>query len=173
MLEATKAQWDPNVSNNYRASFLQLTDDAYLQKIFAQTAILSNNELAGERMYVAYEHQNQEDEHSCFSDNTDRDIILNATGIQNLIEGKYIQVDGTVVSGPSLLSIIAYQYIDDATALKTLVDGSVSLAKTIPHPFDQAIVHQDPSILNTVHNLQNQGQKLVDIAAKYKITVTL
>jgi putative iron-regulated protein len=173
MLEATKAQWDPSVSGNYRASFIALSDNAFLQKIFGQTATLGNNELAGERMFVAYQSQNQEDEHSCFSDNTDKDLVLNATGIQNLIEGSYTTVDGTKITGASLYHIIKNDYSDDAEALKSNVDESVSIIKTIPHPFDQAIVNQDPSIINGVHSLQNQSQKLVDIATKYNIKVTL
>lgn len=173
MLKETKDQWDPSVTGNYRESFLKLTEGAYLQKIFGQTATLSSNELAGERIYVAYTNKNQEDEHSCFSDNTDKDIVLNAKGIQNLIEGTYTRVDGSVVKGASLYHIISVNYSTEADALKTLVDKSVSLAETIPHPFDQAIINQDASILNTVHNLQNQGEKLVNIAAKYNITVTL
>ena len=35
---------------------------------------LSAGELAGERMAVAYETKDQEDEHSCFSDNTNADV---------------------------------------------------------------------------------------------------
>jgi putative iron-regulated protein len=173
MLEEIKNQWDPNVSGNYRANFLKLSDDAFLQKIFGQTATLSYGELAGERLYVAYENQDQEDEHSCFSDNTHRDIILNAQGIQNLIEGNYIRVNGSTVSGASLSHVIAITYSDDATALKTMVDESVSLAESIPSPFDQALVNQDASILTTVQNLQAQGEKLVTIAAKFNITITL
>ena len=39
---------------------------------------LSRGELAGERMAVAYETKDQEDEHSCFSDNTNADVVGNA-----------------------------------------------------------------------------------------------
>jgi len=173
MLEAVKDQWDPNGSGNYRANFLTLSDDAFLQKIFGQTAVLSHNELAGERLYVAYENGNQEDEQSCFSDNTHRDIILDAQGIQNLIEGNYKRVDGSIVSGTSLYHVIALSFSDDATSIKTMIDGSVTLAESIPAPFDQAIINQDASILSTVHNLQDQGEKLVTIAAKFNITITL
>ena len=39
---------------------------------------LSRGELAGERLEVALNSQDQEDEHSCFSDNTHRDAVTNA-----------------------------------------------------------------------------------------------
>ena len=38
---------------------------------------LNTGELAGERMTVAYETKDQEDEHSCFSDNTNADVVNN------------------------------------------------------------------------------------------------
>ena len=41
---------------------------------------LTRGELAGERMYVAYSERSQEDEHSCFSDNTTADLVGNAPG---------------------------------------------------------------------------------------------
>ena len=56
---------------------------------------LSAGELAGERIAVAYETKDQEDEHSCFSDNTIADVINNAKGIQLAYTGEYEGVDGT------------------------------------------------------------------------------
>ena len=38
----------------------------------------------------------QEDEHSCFSDNTHRDIWLNAEGVSNSYYGKYAGFDSTL-----------------------------------------------------------------------------
>ena len=48
---------------------------------------MSRGELAGERMEVALNTQDQEDEHSCFSDNTHRDIVANALGSGLLASG--------------------------------------------------------------------------------------
>ena len=63
---------------------------------------LSAGELAGERMLVAYDTQDQEDEHSCFSDNTIADVVNNAKGIQMAYTGEYEGVEGT-----SLQSVVA------------------------------------------------------------------
>ena len=49
---------------------------------------------------MALNSQDQEDEHSCFSDNTHRDAVTNAKGIQNVWLGAYKRVDGSVASGP-------------------------------------------------------------------------
>jgi hypothetical protein len=50
---------------------------------------LSGAELSGERMSVAYDTRDQEDEHSCFSDNTHNDFIANALGIENVYLGRW------------------------------------------------------------------------------------
>jgi putative iron-regulated protein len=68
---------------------------------------LSRGELAGERIEVALASQDQEDEHSCFSDNTHRDIVNNAKGIQNVWLGSYKRADGTTLTGPSLRDLVA------------------------------------------------------------------
>ena len=44
---------------------------------------------AGERMNVAYEERDQENEHSCFSDNTTADLVANEQGIINVWKGTY------------------------------------------------------------------------------------
>ena len=59
---------------------------------------LSAGELAGERIGVAYETKDQEDEHSCFSDNTTVDIVGNATGIRMAYLADQPGVDGTSLS---------------------------------------------------------------------------
>lgn len=58
-------------------------------------------------MEVALDSKNQEDEHSCFSDNTHRDILTNALGIRNVWLGEYKRLDGSVLKGPSLRDLVA------------------------------------------------------------------
>ncbi|MEM6335234.1 MAG: imelysin family protein, partial [Bacteroidota bacterium] len=57
--------WDPNGSNNYRATFLGLDSDVAIRNIMTGIGTLSKSELAVERMFVAVNNQDQEDEHSC------------------------------------------------------------------------------------------------------------
>lgn len=72
---------------------LQRTVDVWAPNV-SGIGELSRGELAGERMTVAYEARSQEDEHSCFSDNTVKDIIGNARGIQMVWLGDYGDVRG-------------------------------------------------------------------------------
>lgn len=171
-----KGEWDPAVSGNYRETFLSLSHSSALQKMFNQMAVLSHNELAGERIYVAYDNMNQEDEHSCFSDNTHRDIILNAKGIQNIYKGEYTRTDGSTVSGSSLEDLIQVLSPTKNTEMLTLLSESDIKVNSIYIPFDQAIVlpAERPKVLEAVTKLQEQGLKLVEIADElFNITINL
>ncbi|MEM9058585.1 MAG: imelysin family protein, partial [Pseudomonadota bacterium] len=93
--------WNPNGTDNHYARFVA-GGDVSLAKIVEGMGRLGFGELAGERMNIALLTDSQEDEHSCFSDNTHRDIFLNAKGIVNAFTGEYTRIDGEVVSGAGL-----------------------------------------------------------------------
>ncbi len=124
---------------NYRADFLKDKPDATLRKILTGMAVLSSAELAGERMQVALDNKDQEDEHSCFSDNTHRDIATNALGIRNVLLGQYKRLDGTIVNGPGIKDLVADK--DAPLAQKLIADfnAGVAASEAIQAPFDQEI----------------------------------
>ena len=64
----------------YRASFRRRPRRGADARSSAASATLSSHELAGERMAVAFESKDQEDEHSCFSDNTNADVVNDLRG---------------------------------------------------------------------------------------------
>lgn len=104
--------------DNYRKTFLSLGEDEALRRMLFGMGSLSLGELAGERMNVALLAHSQEDEHSCFSDNTHNDIAENARSIQNIFNGTYTRTDGSKVEGASLAQLVAAK---DAKASETLV----------------------------------------------------
>ncbi|WP_075186066.1 imelysin family protein [Teredinibacter haidensis] len=93
--------WNPSVSDNHYAEVVA-GGSASLAAILESMGRLGFGELAGERMNIALLQDSQEDEHSCFSDNTHRDIYLNAKGVYNSFHGEYTQVNGDVVSGAGI-----------------------------------------------------------------------
>lgn len=143
-------EWKPG-ADNYRAAFLKDDPQASLRKILTSVAVLSSAELAGERIQVALDNQDQEDEHSCFSDNTHRDIITNAMGLRNVVMGSYTRANGSKVSGPGIKDLVAAKDKKLAEQLVADFNKSVKAAETIPAPFDQAVM--DTS--------NEKGQKLV------------
>ncbi|MDB5893241.1 MAG: iron-regulated protein [Rhodoferax sp.] len=130
--------WAPG-AKNYRARFEKSGTDA-VRRMLVGVGSLSRGELAGERIEVALASQNQEDEHSCFSDNTHRDIVNNAKGIQNVWLGSYQRADGTTLAGPSLRDLVAVRDAATAERASTHIAASVKAAEAIQAPFDREIV---------------------------------
>ena len=80
-------------------------------------------------MTVAYEERSQEDEHSCFADNTNADIIANALGVQRVYLGQYGDV-----SGPGIKDLIATEDEELAESLAAEINRLGRLARSIPSP---------------------------------------
>jgi len=158
-------QWKPGAS--YRSSFLALTSDIAITKILTGAAKLSKGELAGERMVVAVENQNQEDEQSCFSDNTHRDIYSNAQSIHNIINGAYKNTDGSSISGTSLLDVLKLVNANDANTLSLTATEVMNKVETISNTghFDYQIMTEtidnfDTPVMSAVKTLRKQGDEL-------------
>lgn len=173
-LEYLVKAWRPGSKLNYRARFVQGGEDS-LRNIFVAMGSLSRGELAGERLEVALNSQDQEDEHSCFSDNTHRDAVLNATGIENVWLGRYKRADGSVMAGPSPRDLVAAR--DKAVAERTTarIAASVVAAQAIQAPFDREIVGAKDApgrqrIQKTVDSLVQQSKDIVAAANAVGIT---
>jgi putative iron-regulated protein len=124
---------------NYRARFAKGGKES-VRKIIVGLGSLSRGELAGERMEVALNSQDQEDEHSCFSDNTNRDIVANAQGIENVWMGHYKRRDGSLLQGPSVRDLVASKDLTLADKTTAQVTQSVKAAAAIQAPFDREVV---------------------------------
>ena len=166
--------WAPGQSN-YRAQFVGKDADQAITNIITGIGEMSRGELAGERMTVAYEERSQEDEHSCFSDNTIADIVANATGVQRVYFGEYGDV-----SGPGVMNLIAADDPELAEALGNEINRSVILARSIPAPFDGQLVEglsdADPgrkAVLDTIVALETQTDTIVAAAQKVGITISV
>lgn len=167
--------WDPEVQNNYRAEFLNMDVDAALTNIITGIGEMSRGELAGERMTVAYEERSQEDEHSCFSDNTTADILGNARGIQMVYLGDYGEM-----MGPGIKDLIAAADPQLEGRLTQEIASSVASAGRIPPPFDQHLLDSTPnsapgrtSILDTIEALERQTDTMVEAAQAVGITLNV
>nr|WP_295466007.1 imelysin family protein [Mesorhizobium sp.] len=79
---------------------------AGLSAILTGLGSLSYGELAGERMKLGLLLHDPEEEHDCFSDNTHNSHYNDIVGINNVYHGRYVRVDGSVVEGASLASLV-------------------------------------------------------------------
>lgn len=173
-LEAMKDAWSPEIEDNYRAEFLALDSDTALQRILIGIGVLSKAELAGERIFTAYDNQDQEDEHSCFSDNTHRDIVNNFKGIQNVYVGQYTRVDETVIEGAGVADLLEAVAPEINTVILGLLKDTETAISEIEAPFDRAIVEDESreQVLNTVFLLFDLGDMIGEAAVALDITIS-
>lgn len=160
--------WAPD-ARNYRAGFERGGIES-VRKMIVGMGSLSRGELAGQRMETAMNTQDQEDEHSCFSDNTNRDIVNNALGVENVWFGRFKRRDGSELKGASLNDFIAAT--DAAVAERTgkQISASVAAARDIRAPFDQEILGGKDApgrqrVQKTIDSLVQQSKDLVDAAS--------
>ena len=164
--------WAPG-GGNYRAEFAAMPADDALVNIITGAGALSKGELAGERMFVAYSERSQEDEHSCFSDNTTADIVGNAIGVRMVLTGDY-----GAISGPGLLDLFAADNEALAERLAGESAKAVNMARGIPAPFDQHLTDAAPDsgagrsqVLSTIEALERQADTIVEAAAAFGFTI--
>ncbi len=187
-LEQVQAGWEPGNDTNYRAQFTNINNEAQakqkLTEILTGMGTLSEGELAGERMKIALINNSQEDEHSCFSDNTHRDIWLNAEGVSNSFYGEYAGYDANLDSVDDTFTNKVdgygiYDYMQDvglgdlADDVKTALTVTASKYQAIdskardaqnPQPFDVLIYTKDDSVKQTITALNTQANAIQVIA---------
>ena len=165
--------WDPEVSGNYRESFLAADPDASLTNILTGMGVLAKSELAGERIFTAYDNQDQEDEHSCFSDNTHRDIVNNFQGIENVYVGRYERIDGSAVEGTGLNTVVAEADSSLNETMTALLEQAASETQAIPAPFDQTIISDEarPQIFELVSTLLDLGDTIAEVGSTLGVSI--
>jgi putative iron-regulated protein len=169
-LNAVQAEWAKD--GTYRAEFLADPVVA-AQRLFRGIGALSAGELAGERMAVAFETKDQEDEHSCFSDNTVADVVANAKGIRMVYLAEF-----PGVTGPSPADLVAAVDPELDAALRTQLDQSVELTEAFPTTFEQMIVapEGDPAnaaFLEALVSIEDQGDMIAKAASALGLEISL
>ena len=172
-LEGLVTEWAPGEAANYRASLSALESGEAVRRILVGIGVLSKSELAGERMFTPYDNQDQEDEHSCFSDNTHRDILANWSGIRNVLDGRYLRTEGTVIEGPGMLALIERVDPELSAEMHTLANGAADAIERISVPFDRAIVDpaSRPLVLLAIYLLQDLGDRIAEAGTVMGITI--
>ena len=169
-LASVADQWAPDGA--YRTEFL--ADPALaVQRLLRGIGALSCGELAGERMAVAYETKDQEDEHSCFSDNTAADVTNNARGVQMVYLADFPGIDG-----PSPSDLVAAADPELDAALQAQLATSVELTSGFPATFETMIAapEGDPAneaMLEAIVSIEDQGDMIAEAAAALGLEITL
>lgn len=139
-----------------------IAQDTALKQIMAGMGVFIKSELANERIAVALLTPSEEDEHSCFSDNTHRDIALNYEGFKNALD-----VFKTNLSDAQKTAIeTLYASID---AKVTIINDTAATKH-----FDYQIQPNDPSGANikaAKDEMRDLGDEMIDVADEYGVTL--
>jgi putative iron-regulated protein len=130
--ESLVAEWAPG-TNNYRHRF-EADPKGAIRRMLTGALVLTAFELGGERMAVAYETKDQEQEHSCFSDTSCQDFVADQLGIVQMF-----QPGADATTQPGLLALIAARDERLARSLWSQLEDTLAKMRAIPSPFDQAM----------------------------------
>ena len=192
-LKVVASAWSSKISNNcsidatgcYRGALLGnlkgkdaskniATKDAQ-KTIYAGMGVFIKSEVANERIAVAVLTPSEEDEHSCFSDNTHRDIATNYQGFKNILMGTYKGVD----YGSAPIDAMKKKDREDLMALISKIEIKIAsidaIAKTSRH-FDYQIQANDSQarvIVKLKNELRKLGDKMVTIASANGINLSI
>ncbi|BFU77801.1 imelysin family protein [Arcobacter sp. 15-2] len=175
--------WAKDDSTNYRAALLGKNSDASKnisnkdakKDIFAGMGVFIKSELANERIAVAVLTPSEEDEHSCFSDNTHRDIQTNYQGFKNILMGTYNGQDFGVAPIDALDEKSKNEILSLMAKIETKIESIDTIAKTSRH-FDYQIRPNDPQakvIVKLKNELRKLGDKMVMVASANGINLSI
>ena len=173
-LNQVLTQWQPNQAN-YRKAFEAMPTDSALTRIFNGLGQFTKGELYGERMQVAYNTEDQEDEHSCFSDQTHNDFILGQQSIDNVYYGRYTRTNGTLLDGTGIDDVVKDKSATAETDMETALTAAKNAMAGIHPPFDQEINHDAGRVrVKAALDAGNaEATRIVEAAKATGITIVL
>ncbi|MDN5096430.1 imelysin family protein [Aliarcobacter butzleri] len=186
-LETVASAWKKEVKGNqglYQAALLgklkgkdkdkNIDQKEALKQIIAGMGVFIKSELANERIAVAVLTPSEEDEHSCFSDNTHRDLVKNYEGFKNVLTATY---NGKKY-GKSLFDAVDKETKERIEKLMSSIEEKIEsvdrIAKTEAH-FDYQIRpdHEQSKVLIKLKNeLRKLGDEMVNVASANGISLS-
>jgi putative iron-regulated protein len=165
--------WSTSDADAYSAKFLGLEPREAIGRMLNGIAILAGFEFMSERLAVALDSGDQEDEHSCFSDTTKQDFVYDLAGIKAVWTG-----DGAGKERPGLDEVL--KKLDAGLAAE--VDGLLAQAEAdinaLGDPWDQVLAAAPGSEVRVVAekavaSLQALGEGFKRAGAKLGVLVLI
>lgn len=158
--------WESEEKGNYREKFLGLPEREAVGRMVNGMAILAGYELMSERLAVALDSGDQEDEHSCFSDTTKQDFVYDLAGIKQ------------VWTEARLNELVASQDKALADRIDGLFADAEAKVNALGDPWDQVLAKPRESAErkaaeDLVTALQALGSGLTDVGKKLGILVLI
>ncbi|SEO15439.1 putative iron-regulated protein [Salinihabitans flavidus] len=166
-LEWMTAQWG---DGGAARKAVHADEEAGIVAMLTGMGSLSYGEQAGERMKLGVMLNDPEEEHDCFSDNTHNSHFYDGLGIRNVYVGEYVRIDGRVVSGESLSSLVAEANPEVDAALRndlnqTMVElGQIKAAAEAGFSYDMMLARGNKAgetlIMDAVNALVEQTRSI-------------
>ena len=134
-------EWDLADPISYGSRLSKLPSSEIIGPALHGAASLIAIELHGERFAVPLDSGTQEDEHSCFSDNTLADLRNNLAGITRMLRNSATAQS----THDSLFALIAWKNPALATQLQAAMHQAERRLADVPEPFDQLILQASTS----------------------------
>ncbi len=166
--------WDPAGKDNYASFFRGLEEREALGRMFAGIASLSGFELMSERLAVALDSGDQEDEHSCFSDTTWQDFLFNIRGIREVYSG-----GAATPAGASLQALVGQRAPEINAQVLAALATVEAAAEALPRPFDRDVLGAPAgsegrkAAEKLIKDLTQLAMKLQDAGAALGVLVTV
>ncbi len=161
--QALTAAWDLNAP--YVRSFLSEKPDEIMRRILVALTSLSADEMAGERMAVALEKNDPENEQDCFSDFSLEDMKANESGIMN------------VFNQTGLMGLFQKTNAKAATVLKNRMQAAKKKIASIPAPFDKILLNPKSKdrakVQMAIRSLQEQARDINHFAKIWGIELNV
>ena len=172
-LHGLKEAWELDEAKSYAVSLKAQPEREVIGRMVNGMAVLAGFEFMSERLAVALDSGDQEDEHSCFSDTTHQDFVNDLAGIKQVWTG-----DSDDKKRAGLDELVRGQ---DA-ALADRIDGLLADAETkiaaLGDPWDQVLAKPKDSPERkageeVVTALQALGSGLKDVGNKLGVLVLI
>lgn len=167
------SQWDMRNGKVYAKTFLAYDQRDALGRVLTGMATLSGFEMASERMSVALDSGDQEDETSCFSDNTHNVYKADQQGISNIYFGEYGDWKGT-----GLQQLVAR--VDPALdkEMAAQIRKTTAAIDAVPAPIDRLLATPKGSperakLEAAVAELEAESKLLVEVGKKLGLNITV
>jgi putative iron-regulated protein len=159
-LAELEEEWDVSNPKSYGAEFKTFPQREAMGRIINGMAILAGYEFMSERFAVALDSGDQEDEHSCFSDNTKQDFVHDLVGIK------------AVWTDAKLAELVAAQDPALASRVDALLADTEAKIAVLGDPWDQVLASPKDSparknaeavivaLQSLADGLKNVGNKL-------------
>jgi putative iron-regulated protein len=139
-LSELAAAWDASKADGYVVKLKAMPPREVIGRMLNGIAILTGSEFRSERMAVALDSGDQEDEHSCFSDTTHQDFVYDMVGIENVWYGRW-----PAGQGASLSSLVNSLNPDQAKKIDALMADTTAKVAALGNPWDQVLAAEPGS----------------------------